>query len=182
MADRRAHLRLAFSLAALVAGMVSMAYASVPLYRVFCKVTGVGGTTQEAEHAPARVTDRRITVRFNADTDKNLPWRFSPQQRELTLNVGEQKLAFYAAENKLAEPSFGTATYNVTPLKAGRYFNKIACFCFEQQMLEPHQAVDMPVSFFVDPAFADDPDMRDVDTITLSYTFFPVAEKDRTIK
>jgi len=177
MATARSNRRLALSLLALVVGMVSLAYASVPLYRVFCQVTGLGGETKQASAVPeTRVTDRQITVQFNADVMDGLPWAFAPQQREMTLNVGEQKLAFYAAENQRPVPTQGMATYNVTPHKAGQYFNKIACFCFDEQTLEASQAVDMPESFFIDPAFADDPDMRDVDTITLSYTFFPVSD------
>lgn len=155
-----------------VAGMVGLAYASVPLYRLFCQVTGYGGTTQRAEAAGEVVADRKITVRFNADVNSRLPWRFAPEQREVTLAIGETGLAFYRATNQSAETVTGTATFNVTPFKAGPYFNKIECFCFTEQALEPGQSVDMPVTFFVDPAILEDPDLADVHTITLSYTFF----------
>ena len=152
--------------------MGGLAYASVPLYSLFCQVTGFGGTTQVAESAPAVAGARRISVRFNGDVDNRLPWRFAPEQREVALNVGEQGLAFYRAENLGQQATVGTATFNVTPPKAGRYFNKVACFCFEEQSLEPGEAVDMGVSFFVDPAIEDDPNLAEVTTITLSYTFF----------
>ncbi|NUB16363.1 cytochrome c oxidase assembly protein [Azospirillum brasilense] len=156
----------------LVFGMVGLAYASVPLYALFCQVTGFGGTTQRADAAPARQVDRVIKVRFNADVNQSLPWRFKPEQKELTVKLGEMGLAAYQAANRVDRPTVGTALYNVTPDKVGKYFNKIECFCFTEQVLEPGQSVDMPVAFFVDPALADDPAMEDVTTITLSYTFF----------
>lgn len=163
---------------ALVAGtvilaMIGLTAASVPLYRLFCQVTGYGGTTQRAEAAPGAVADGvTVTVAFNADVAPDLPWRFLPAQRRVSVQPGEQNLAFYTAENRAEEPVVGTATFNVTPHKAGIYFHKLACFCFEQQTLEPGQRVEMPVSFFVDPAILDDPATRDVREITLSYTFF----------
>ena len=155
--------------------MIGAAYAAVPLYQIFCQVTGFGGTTQVAEEAPAEIGERIITVRFNADTARNMPWKFSPQQRAVTLHVGEQTLAFYQASNPTDRAIVGSSTFNVTPAKAGAYFNKIECFCFTEQVLVPGQSVDMPVSFFVDPAISDDPNLDDVKTITLSYTFFEVA-------
>src|SRR5690606_35991715 len=121
--------------------------ASVPLYRLFCQVTGYGGTTQRAEAAGEVVSDETITVRFNADVNSRLPWRFQPEQRAMTLAIGESGLAFYQATNLSARVITGTATFNVTPFKAGPYFNKIACFCFTEQTLQPGQTVDMPVSF-----------------------------------
>lgn len=163
---------------ALVAGtvilaMVGLTAASVPLYRLFCQVTGYGGTTQRADAAPGAVAaGATVTVAFNADVAPDLPWRFVPAQRRVSVHPGEQNLAFYTAENRAEEPVVGTATFNVTPHKAGIYFHKLACFCFEQQTLEPGQRVEMPVSFFVDPAMLDDPATRDVREITLSYTFF----------
>lgn len=163
---------------ALVAGtvilaMIGLTAASVPLYRLFCQVTGYGGTTQRAAAAPGAVADGvTVTVAFNADVAPDLPWRFLPAQRRVSVQPGEQNLAFYTAENRAEEPVVGTATFNVTPHKAGIYFHKLACFCFEQQTLEPGQRVEMPVSFFVDPAILDDPATRDVREITLSYTFF----------
>lgn len=164
-----------------VVAMVGLSYASVPLYRLFCQVTGFGGTTQVADAAPGSVSERRITVQFNADTAGGIPWQFRPQQREVTLNVGEQGLAFYAATNLSESRVVGTSTFNVTPLKAGAYFNKIDCFCFTEQALEPGASAEFPVSFFVDPAIEQDPNMRDVKTITLSYTFFQVEQdEDKT--
>ena len=159
------------SLAILMAMSVLVVYA-VPLYQYFCRVTGYGGTTQTAAAAPATVGTRVITIRFNADVSPGLPWGFQPVRREIKVRVGERKLAFYAARNRSREAVTGTATFNVTPQKAGQYFNKIACFCFDKQRLEPGQAVDMPVSFFIDPAIVKDRNMDDVTTITLSYTFF----------
>ena len=159
----------AFCFAAL---MVGAAFAAVPLYRIFCQVTGYGGTPQVAETAPATMLERRMTVRFNADTGPALPWEFAPAQRKISIRVGEQALAFYRARNLSDRAVTGTATFNVTPLKAGQYFSKIDCFCFTEQTLAPGASADMPVTFFVDPAIADDPNLDDVTTITLSYTFF----------
>jgi cytochrome c oxidase assembly protein subunit 11 len=158
------------SLAALI-GMVGMVAASVPLYRLFCRVTGYDGATSIAAAAPG-ATARMVTVRFDASVAKGMPWRFRPAQPEMQVHLGEQVLATYTATNTSAEPVVGTATFNVTPAKAGRYFDKIACFCFSEQRLEPGQSVEMPVTFFVDPALADDPNADEVKTITLSYTFF----------
>ena len=167
---------IALSLTGFVAGMIGMSYAAVPLYELFCRVTGYGGTTQVADAVPETVTDRTITVRFNADVVRDMPWRFQPVQREMTLQVGQSGLAFYAATNPTAEPITGTATFNVTPQKAGIYFSKIDCFCFTEQTLTAGQSVEMPVQFFVDPEMIDDPNMDDVNTITLSYTFFRLEE------
>lgn len=164
------------ALAGLVAGMVGLSYASVPLYRIFCQVTGFGGTTQIAAQAPGEVLERTVTVRFNADVAPGLAWTFEPVQRDMTVRIGENALAFYRARNLTDRPLVGMATFNVTPDKTGQYFNKIACFCFDQQRLEPGQTVDMPVSFFVDPSLARDRGMNDVSHITLSYTFFPVDD------
>ncbi|MCC7259684.1 MAG: cytochrome c oxidase assembly protein [Alphaproteobacteria bacterium] len=168
----RNHGRLALALLSIVVGMGLLVAASVPLYRIFCQVTGLGGTTGEASDAPAQVVDREVTVRFNADTDKNLSWKFRPIQSEIKVRVGERSLAFFEATNNSDQPVTGTATYNVTPLKVGLYFTKVDCFCFTEQTLQPHQTVQMPVSFFVDPEIIKDADMDDVKTITLSYTFF----------
>ncbi len=161
-----------------VASMVGLAYAAVPLYRLFCQVTGYGGTTQTAEAAPSEIGERIIKVRFNADVGAALPWRFRPVQREMTLRVGETGLALYRANNQGQNAISGQATFNVTPLKAGIYFNKIECFCFTEQRLEPGQTVDMPVSFFIDPEISKDPNLDDVKTITLSYTFFQLDPTD----
>ncbi|MGH8028678.1 MAG: cytochrome c oxidase assembly protein [Arenimonas sp.] len=159
-------------LVALAVGMVGLAYASVPLYRLFCQVTGFGGTTQEAQQPSAVVLDRTVVVRFNADVARGMPWRFTPARRSVEVKLGQTTQATYIAENPTARPITGTATFNVTPEKVGRYFIKIDCFCFEEQRLEPGQRVELPVVFYVDPALADDAAAREVGTITLSYTFF----------
>lgn len=162
------------SIAGLAAlGMVGMAYAAVPLYQIFCQVTGYGGTTQSAETASATTIDRDITIRFDANTARNMGWSFRPAQREVTLKVGENGLAYYEARSLVSRRTAGTATFNVTPVQAGAYFTKVDCFCFTEQVLDPGQTAQMPVSFFVDPAIADDPELDSVSTITLSYTFFP---------
>lgn len=160
-------------LTGVIAGMLGLTAAAVPLYRLFCQVTGYGGTTQRAEQAPEPVGEETIKVRFNADVAQGLPWSFAPVEREVEVRIGEQSLAFYRAHNASSRPVTGTATFNVTPAKAGVYFSKIDCFCFTEQVLAPDETVDMPVSFFVDPAILDDPGARDVRSITLSYTFFP---------
>lgn len=170
---QRANRRVALAAALVVAGMAGLAYASVPLYRLFCQATGYGGTTQRAAQPPAEAGKRVITVRFNADIGgTNLPWSFQPVDRAVSVHVGEERLIHYRATNRGTEPIVGTATFNVTPAKAGLYFEKIACFCFQEQRLDPGETADLPVSFFIDPALASDPNLRDVDTITLSYTFF----------
>ncbi|MFQ5783551.1 MAG: cytochrome c oxidase assembly protein [Alphaproteobacteria bacterium] len=165
-----------FVLAGVAVGMVGLSFAAVPLYRLFCQVTGFGGTTQVAEETPARVDDRIVTVRFNADTAAGLPWRFRPEQREIRVHLGEVALAYFTAENLSDHTIVGNATFNVTPYKAGPYFSKIACFCFDEQTLAPGQVAEMPVTFFVDPEMADDPKLKEVTTITLSYTFFAARD------
>jgi cytochrome c oxidase assembly protein subunit 11 len=168
-------------LAGVALGMVGMAFAAVPLYSLFCQVTGYGGTSQVAEEAPGAVSGRMITVQFDASIASGMPWKFKPVQREIKVRIGEEQLAFYRAHNPLNRAVMGTATYNVTPHKAGPYFSKIDCFCFTEQVLEPGQSVDMPVSFFVDPDILKDPGLDDVRTITLSYTFFekPIVKDDQ---
>lgn len=157
--------------------MVLLAYASVPLYRLFCAVTGYGGTTRSSVVLPKKIYDRKITVTFNADIDPSLDWAFAPGEKRNTVRVGESALTYYVAENKQGHDITGHATYNVVPHKAGQYFVKVACFCFEEQTLTARQKVNMPVSYFIDPAILDDPEMDDVQTITLSYTFFPVKKE-----
>jgi cytochrome c oxidase assembly protein subunit 11 len=157
---------------AMVAAMIGLSFAAVPLYRLFCQVTGYGGTTQVSEAPPDEIGERIVKVRFNADVDARLPWSFAPAQVEVALRVGEVGMAFYRARNLSDRPVTGTAVFNVTPLKAGQYFNKVQCFCFDEQLLQPGRSVDMPVTFFVDPAIEEDPNLDDVRTITLSYTFF----------
>lgn len=169
----RSNRRTAVLLVGLVAAMVGLSFAAVPLYQWFCQVTGFGGTTMRAERAPEAPGERVVTVRFNADIGGgDLPWRFKALETAVKIKVGEERVTFYRAENVGKAPVVGTATYNVTPHKAAPYFRKLACFCFTEQELAAGEALDMPVSFFVDPAIADDPKMRDVHTITLSYTFF----------
>lgn len=152
--------------------MLGAAYAAVPIYRLFCQKTGFGGTTQVALSPCEKIVNRVINVRFNADTHRDLPWYFKPQQVQVSVRVGENALAFYESKNNSNEPIMGMATYNVTPDRAGLYFQKVACFCFEEQTLLPGQHVVMPVQFFIDPAIMDDPELDGVKTITLSYTFF----------
>ena len=168
--------KTALNMLAMAVGMFMLAYASVPLYRLFCQVTGFGGTTQRAVHAPGVVGERRFTIRFNADTMPELSWKFAPGEREKTVRLGEQSLTHYVAENLEPRAVKGRAIYNVVPNEAGKYFEKIACFCFEEQTLGPRQKVNMPVSFFIDPAIENDPALKDLHTITLSYTFFPSRE------
>ncbi len=176
---RRANTVTALLACAAIAGMLGLTAASVPLYRLFCAATGYGGTTRVAEAAPAAPSERTIKVRFNADVDPKLPWLFEPEQREVEVRLGEQHLAYFRAKNRSDHTITGQAAYNVTPDKVGAYFDKIACFCFNEQVLQPGEEVDMPVSFFVDPAILDDPNAREVRTITLSYTFFMVEDGHR---
>lgn len=166
--------KTSFVLGGLVIAMIGLSFASVPLYRLFCQITGFGGTPQRAMdnvNLPDRAS-RFLTIRFNADTDPALAWKFTPVQSHMQVVIGETELAFYQATNLANQAITGQATFNVTPDKAGPYFYKIACFCFDQQTLQAHQSVDMPVSFYIDPEFLNDPGMVDVKTITLSYTFF----------
>jgi cytochrome c oxidase assembly protein subunit 11 len=162
--------------AALVATMVGLSFASVPLYRLFCQVTGYGGTTRRASVPPDSVIDRSLIVDFDANVGPGISWRFEPVQRQQQLRIGEQGLAFYRASNFSDKPQVGMAVFNVTPHKAGSYFNKIECFCFTAQRLDPGQTVDMPVAYFIDPAINDDPDLKKLTTITLSYTFYPAGK------
>jgi cytochrome c oxidase assembly protein subunit 11 len=169
---KRRHSILALSLVGLVAGMVGLSFASVPLYRVFCQVTGYGGVPQRAEKAPGEVLDRTVTIRFDGNVDRALPWTFAPVQQTMDVKIGETALAFFKASNNSSVPLSGRAIFNVSPELAGRYFTKIECFCFKQQTLAAGQTVDMPVTFFVDPKFVDDEDTKDISEITLSYTFY----------
>lgn len=152
-------------------------FAVPPAYRLFCQVTGWGGTTQRAEIAPTKILDRKITVRFDANTAAHLPWDFKPEQLDQTIRVGESSLAFYISENLSSKPVAGQATFNVSPAKAGIYFKKIDCFCFTEQLLQPGEKVSMPVAYFIDPAIDEDRNMDEVETITLSYTFFKLDDE-----
>lgn len=161
---------IAFGVAAAMAGL---SFAAVPAYRAFCQVTGWGGTTQRADAEAGSALARKVTVRFDATVSQGLAWRFKPEQASQTLKIGETGLAFFEAENLTSKPVTGRATFNVSPAKAGVYFKKIECFCFTAQTLQPGEAVSMPVTYFVDPALADDDRLDEVETITLAYTFFP---------
>ena len=160
-----------------VVGMVGMAYAAVPLYDLFCRVTGYGGTTQLVQYDPGQVLDREVTVRFDASRARDFPWEFEPLQREMTVNVGETALAFYRATNTTDRPVTGVASYNVTPFKTGPYFAKLECFCFTEQTLGPGESMDMPVIFFVDPLMDEERRLDDIRTITLSYTFWEAGDE-----
>ena len=154
--------------------MGSLAWAAVPFYDWFCRVTGFGGTTGVAEAAPDDILDRTITVRFDASKAKGMAWEFKPIEREMEVRIGETGLAFYEAYNPTDRPIAGQASYNVAPYSAGGYFQKIACFCFEEQVLQPGERVEMPVTFFVDPEMVEDLEAKYVHTITLSYTFYEI--------
>lgn len=165
--------RTAMTVSGVVFFMIGASFAAVPLYDAFCRVTGWGGTTQRADAAPTQTLSRKVTVQFDATVGRGLGWRFTPQEPSQTLNVGETGLVFYEAENITDKPVVGRATFNVSPAKAGLYFSKIECFCFTEQLLQPGESMLMPVTYFVDPMLANDVNMDDVQTITLSYTFFP---------
>ncbi|SNR51179.1 cytochrome c oxidase assembly protein [Puniceibacterium sediminis] len=162
------------ALVGVVLTMGALAWASVPFYNWFCKVTGFGGVTQVASAGSNQVLDRKITIRFDGTVDSAMPWEFKPVVRTMELNIGEDGLAFYEAYNPTDHPIAGQAAYNVTPYEAGGYFNKIQCFCFTEQVLMPGERVQMPVNFFVDPAIVDDRDAKYIHQITLSYTFYQI--------
>jgi cytochrome c oxidase assembly protein subunit 11 len=156
--------------------MLGLGYAAVPLYRIFCQVTGFGGTTQvaseaDAAHAASLASGETISIRFDGTTASDMPWTFHPVQVTDTVTIGQRDIATYAARNESSQPITGTATFNVEPEQAGKYFNKIQCFCFTEQTLQPGQEVTMPVLYYVDPAMLEDPNMKGVEQITLSYTF-----------
>jgi cytochrome c oxidase assembly protein subunit 11 len=178
--DRNA--RLAWSLAAAVGGMLALAYAASPLYDMFCRATGFGGTPQVAQAGERPILSRTVNVRFDSNVDANLPWRFTPLEREVKVKLGEERLVHYRVTNVSQRPIVGTSTYNVTPETAGAWFNKLQCFCFTEQLLLPGQSMDMPVVFFVDPEMDKDRRYDNVRTITLSYTFFEAkTERAKTL-
>lgn len=173
---RGSHRGVALACVAALACMGALSYAAVPLYRMFCQVTGYAGTTQRAVKAPDKILDRMITVRFDANVAPGMGWTFEPVQRTVNVRIGETSLAFYRATNTTSTAITGAASFNVSPDSAGRYFNKIACFCFTEQTLGPGETIDMPVSFFVDPSIVDSESARSIREITLSYTFYPRAD------
>jgi cytochrome c oxidase assembly protein subunit 11 len=160
-------------------GMLGMGYAAVPLYRIFCEATGFGGTTMKVSEETASaiaVTDKQIVVRFDSNVSSALPWRFKPENPTEKITIGARDMAAFVAENLSSKPVTGTATFNVTPVQAGRYFAKVQCFCFTEQTLQPGEKVRMPVIYYVDPAILTDPDTKDIEEITLSYTFYPLDQ------
>jgi len=163
--------RTALWLTGIAAGMLGLSFAAVPLYDLFCRMTGFGGTTSVAETAPDTILDQTIKVRFDASLEAGMPWTFKPVVPEMTIRLGETGLAFYEVHNPTDRPIAGTASFNVSPDVAGGYFTKIACFCFDQQVLQPGETAELPVSFYVDPTILDDIDGQNVKSITLSYTF-----------
>jgi cytochrome c oxidase assembly protein subunit 11 len=163
---------VALVLAGVVAGMVGLSFAAVPLYRMFCQATGFGGVPQVAEAAPDTILDRTIKIRFDTNVDADLPWDFKSEQRSVDVRIGESALVFFKAHNTTEKPVSGTAGFNVAPEIAGRYFTKIECFCFKQQTLAAGQSVEMPVTFFVDPKIVEDASTKNIEEITLSYTFY----------
>ncbi|WP_156255125.1 cytochrome c oxidase assembly protein [Sandarakinorhabdus oryzae] len=181
-ATDRSNRRVGVAAALVAVAMIGLAYASVPLYRLFCQVTGYGGTTQVAAAAPtadqlAAVAGQRIKVRFDGNVAPGLPWRFRPKANEVSVPIGEKRLAFFTATNTSDQAITGQAGFNVSPDEAGQYFVKIQCFCFTEQTLQPGETVDMPVTWYVDPAILKDPVAKKIDEITLSYTFYPVDKR-----
>jgi cytochrome c oxidase assembly protein subunit 11 len=172
---RRAGLTAA-ACAIFVAGMVGMAFAAVPLYKIFCQLTGYGGTTQQAERAPSATLARELTIRFDANISNSLGWSFRPEKHAISVKVGEVAQVDFIAENRSGTANTGVAAFNVAPGEVGAYFNKISCFCFTAQTLAAGEARKLPVVFFVDPAIAKDHELDSVDTVTLSYSFYPAAE------
>jgi cytochrome c oxidase assembly protein subunit 11 len=179
--------RVAFMAATVVFTMLGLSYAAVPFYKAFCQATGFGGTTQRADAAPAQATDTKISIRFDANTSGALNWDFHARQKDMTVNIGEQAMAYFDARNLSDKVLTGSAVFNVTPPAAGAYFNKIQCFCFTKQTLKPGESAEFPVVYFVDPAILDDADAKGINEITLSYTFYPadapaVAGKTASLK
>jgi cytochrome c oxidase assembly protein subunit 11 len=180
------HLRTSLMAGGIALAMAGLAFASVPLYRVFCQVTGFGGTTMKVDSSAApseaavrALAGKTVKVRFDGNVRDGLAWKFGPAQGPVEVKIGEQNIIYYKATSLTGEATTGSATFNVTPEAAGKYFAKIQCFCFNEQTLNPGQTVEMPVVFYVDPAILDDPDARDISEITLSYSFYPVAEPSK---
>jgi cytochrome c oxidase assembly protein subunit 11 len=179
--SRRRDFAVAAACGAFVAVMVGAAYAAVPFYTWFCRTTGFGGTPVLAQGGPVRVLDRKVIVRFDANVASGLPWKFAPEQVSINVRIGEVVTVLYRAENESARETVGQATYNVTPSTVGGYFAKINCFCFTEQRLKPHERRDMPVVFYVDPALVGDAEQDDLNTITLSYTMYPVQQPAKPV-
>jgi cytochrome c oxidase assembly protein subunit 11 len=175
----RKNARTGLTVLIVVIVMIGAAFAFVPLYNLFCNLTGFDGRAIRAESLPAEdsILDRTVTIKFNADINHNLDWEFRPEEREITVKIGQRGVTAFFAKNLSDTPLTGTALYNVTPLKAGKYFHKVQCFCFDEQTLQPGESMDMPVLFYIDPKMNDDPGMKDVTTITLSYNFFKSQSK-----
>jgi cytochrome c oxidase assembly protein subunit 11 len=178
---RRRDFAVAAVCGAFVAAMVGAAYAAVPLYTWFCRTTGFGGTPVLAHGGPVQVLDRKVTVRFDANVASGLPWKFEPEQVSIDVRIGEVVTVYYRAENDSARETVGEAAYNVTPSTVGAYFAKINCFCFTEQRLKPHERRDMAVVFYVDPALVGDAEENDLNTITLSYTMYPVQQPEKPV-
>ncbi len=172
-----ANVGIAIICLAFFTGMIGVSYAAVPLYKIFCQVTGYGGTTQRVEQYSDTVLDKTMNVRFDANTSSGLPWQFRPDQRQVTLKIGETTQVGFTATNIYSKATRGRATFNVTPLAAGAYFNKVECFCFTDTELQAGETQDMPVVFFIDPDIVDVPELKNIHTITLSYTFFPIDDE-----
>ena len=177
----RRHAAVAAICAVIVVSMTGLSFAAVPLYRLYCQVTGYQGTTQRADKGSDVVLNRTVTVFFDSNVAAELPWTFAPVQRKLEVKVGENALAFYRATNNSDHAITGTAVFNVTPDAVGLHFNKVQCFCFTEQRLEPGQTLDMAVSFFVDPGFVTDEDTKNISEMTLSYAFYPVSEPQKKL-
>jgi cytochrome c oxidase assembly protein subunit 11 len=183
----RNNLRTALIAGGVALAMLGLGFAAVPLYRLFCQVTGFGGTTMRATESEAALAARiaqsagagTISIRFDASSDRGLPWKFEPAQPTQTVAIGQRQMAFYTARNNSDRTVTGRATFNVEPEQAGAYFNKIQCFCFTEQTLQPGEEVRMPVLYYVDPKAMDDPNMKGVEQITLSYTFHQAKNTGR---
>lgn len=178
----RSNRKVALICSTVFCAMVGVSFAAVPLYDMFCRVTGYGGTTQRVEQYSDVILDRTIKVRFDANTAAGVPWEFKPKQREIEIRIGETAEAVYLARNLASHATAGTASFNVSPALAGAYFNKLECFCFTEQVLQPGQAYEMPVQFFVDPEIINVPEMKDIRTITLSYTFHPLTKETAEVQ
>lgn len=178
----RSNRKVAVVCSAVFCTMVGVSFAAVPLYDMFCRVTGYGGTTQRVDQYSDVILDRTIKVRFDANTAAGMPWEFKPKQREIEIRIGETAEAIYLATNLANHANAGTASFNVSPALAGAYFNKLECFCFTEQVLQPGESYEMPVQFFVDPEIINVPEMKDIQTITLSYTFHPLTKETAEVQ